>query len=614
MGELLEEFERELESWKRTEADRPARQIQRLFLLALEREQIVTVGYREALIARRLLAMPIPADAREVARHALLWACKDEEMHAIYIRGVLLRLGGWRLRLTAYVQQAMGEIAGWSASVRQHVRFSQAPLSNALATLVALTGIVTGKVPRGARKGLEYGPFSQFCAFNVDAELTASRCWNRILELAGEVPKLEPELFGEFRRMKEDEDRHARIFQILSSALDEDDRLMDGQTADTLAGQIGAVGEFFLSPERRRATGNDVGRGGKVFVVRGQSAEEKLPMLEQLLEACGLLERLRNKARVLGKPLEEMRVAVKPTFMIGYHHKDLSPITDPALVTGLARRLRAFGVPDVAVLDSPTIYDRFYRNRSVREVARYFGMESAEFRIVDLSEDQVPHTYLRGMAQHSVSRTWKEADFRIGFAKMRSNPVDVATLTVATLEGIGPRHDHYFFAERQAHRDTAIMMILSDFPPDLALLDAYDSASDGPLGMMGNPHAKVPRRLYAGADPIAVDHVALRHMGVDDPDHSTPLRAARQWFGNPTHIEVVGVDEHIVGWKGPYSSEWATLLSLLAYPVYQFGSGRGTLFVPEMDEAAFPPITPPGLLLRLGRRAIQTCLGLRHPR
>lgn len=614
MGEVLQEFERLLQSWKRVYVGRPDREMLRLFLLALEREQLVSVGYREALIARRLLAMPIPEDVRQVARHALLWAWKDEEMHAIYIRGVLLRLGGLHLRLKAFAQQALGGIAGWAASVRHHVPFAQAPLSHAFATLVAFIGLLSGKVPRAVRKSLDYGPFRRFCAFNVDAELTASRCWARLVELAEGMPELEPTLLEEFRRMKEDEDRHASVFEILRSAFDDQDRLVPGQTADLLAQRIATVGEFFLPPERRRPAGSTVGHGGAVRVVRGQSAEEKVPAFEQLFDACGLVEQLRERAQALGKPMGEMRVAVKPTFMIGYHRKDLSPITDPTLVVTLARRLRACGVGDVAVVDSPTIYDRFYRNRRVRDVAHYFGIESEDFRIVDLSEDQVPHTYLRGMAQHSVGRTWKEADFRICFAKMRSNPVDVATLTVATLEGIGPRQDQYFFAERQAHRDTAIMMLLSEFAPHLALIDAYDSASDGPLGMMGNPKAKVPRRLYAGTDPIAVDYVALRHMGVDDPDRSNLLRAARQWFGNPPQIEVMGIDEPIPGWKGPYSSEWSTLLSLLAYPVYQFGSGRGTLFVPEMDEESFPPVAPPGLLLRLGRRGIQTFLGLRHPR
>src|SRR6266536_3193960 len=113
----------------------------------------------------------------------------------------------------------------------------------------------------------------------------------------------------------------------------------------------------------------------------------------------------------------------------------------------------------------------------------------------------------RGMAQYSVSRTWKEADFRISFAKMRSNPVDAATLSVSNLEGLGPRHDQFFFAERQAHRDTATMMLLDEFPPHFALIDAYDRASDGLLGMMGNPRPKVPRRLYAAADPIALDMI-----------------------------------------------------------------------------------------------------------
>jgi uncharacterized protein (DUF362 family) len=414
--------------------------------------------------------------------------------------------------------------------------------------------------------------------------------------------------------MKQDEDRHARIFEILRSAFDDEDRLVPGHTAETLVERIADVGEFFLPPERRQNQHSSVARGGRVWALKGETADDKLDVFTRLLDACGLPKRLRERAQALGKPIGEIRIAVKPTFMIGYHHKDLSPITDPALMIALARRLRACGVGDVAIVDSPTIYDRFYFNRGVREVARYFGIEAPEFRVVDLSEDQVPHTYLRGMAQHSVGRTWKEADFRISFAKMRSNPVDVATLTVATLEGLGPRQDQYFFPERQAHRDTAIMTLLSEFPPDLALIDAYDAASDGILGMMGNPRPKVPHRLYAGTDPVAVDHVALRHMGVSDPDHSNVLRAARHWFGNPSHIEVIGVNEPIAGWKGPYSSEWSTLLSPLAYPIYQFGSGRGTLFVPEMDEEAFPPIAPPGPLLRFGRRAIQTLLGLRHGR
>ena len=80
MGAVYEEFERELARLRTQFADDPRREIIRLFLLALEREELVSVGYRESLIERRLASMPIPDDVREVIRHALVWIWKDEEM------------------------------------------------------------------------------------------------------------------------------------------------------------------------------------------------------------------------------------------------------------------------------------------------------------------------------------------------------------------------------------------------------------------------------------------------------------------------------------------------------------------------------------------------------
>jgi uncharacterized protein (DUF362 family) len=308
-------------------------------------------------------------------------------------------------------------------------------------------------------------------------------------------------------------------------------------------------------------------------------------------------------------------VAIKPTFMLGYHRKDRSILTDPELLADLADRLHALGCADVAVVEAPNIYDRFYARRGVGEVARYFGLESPSYRLVDLSAEQVPYTYRRGLAQGTVGRTWKEADFRISFGKMRSHPVELAYLSLGNVEWIGARCDEYLFPERQARRETAIMMLLDAFPPHFALLDAYDSAADGLVGVMGCPRPKAPRRLYAASDALALDVVAARHMGVLDPRESSILRAACHWFGDPhDRVEVVGVDEPLIDWRGPYHDDVSALLSILALPVYVWGSGRGALFVPEMDEEAFPPLRPEGRLLRLGRRALRRLLGLRHPR
>jgi hypothetical protein len=133
--------------------------------------------------------------------------------------------------------------------------------------------------------------------------------------------------------------------------------------------------------------------------------------------------------------------------------------------------------------------------------------------------------------------------------------------------------------------------------------------------MMGCPRPRSPRRIYAGADAIAVDVTAARHMGIVEPTRYPILRAACYWFGDPGGgIEVDGPDEPIEGWRGPYATEISTMLSFLASPVYELGSGRGALFVAEIDEEAFPPIEAEGFWLRAARRAIRALLGLNLPR
>ena len=158
------------------------------------------------------------------------------------------------------------------------------------------------------------------------------------------------------------------------------------------------------------------------------------------------------------------------------------------------------------------------------------------------------------------------------------------------------------------------MMLLDAFPPDFALVDAYDSAADGLVGVMGCPRPKVPYRLYAASDALALDIVAARHMGVRDPRQSSILRAACHWFGDPVaRVEVIGVDEPLAHWRGPYHNDLSAFLSILALPVYVWGSGRGTLFVPEMDEQAFPPLKRAGRLLRIGRACDAAAVGFEAP-
>ena len=616
MGAIYDEFEQQLETWRKQYADQPRREMIRLCLLALEREELVSVAYREDLMAKRLASMPVNKQVREIVRHALVWAWKDEEMHAVYIRGLILKLGSSRLRATAYARQLAGALGGWAGSVRQHVQWRDAPLSRALASAITWSGQALGQIPPEVRYYLKYGSFRDFCIFNVDAEKTARLCWCRLTELAGQDSTIKPSTIEDFRRVEADELRHEQVFEIFAAAFDDSNRLVEGESESTLARSIGGVSEFFLPRHLRgpSAANHPLGSGGKVWVGAGETAQQKLPVFRKLLEDSELGTRLRERARVLGKTPAGMRVAIKPTFMMGYDREDTSVITDPELVGALAGYLRQQGCVDIAVVESRNIYDQFFENRSVEEVARYFGISSRDYRLVDGSDEQVPHSYFRGMAQYTISRTWSQADFRITFGKMRSHPIELAYLSTGNVEWMGGRCDEFMFPERQAERQTAIMMLLDEFPPQFALLDAYDSAADGLIGVMGCPRPKSPKRLYAAADALALDIVAARHLGVTEPGDSSILKAAIHWFGDPTErTEVVGCDQPVAGWRDPYHNELGALLSFFAFPVYVHGSGRGTLFVPDMDEQAFPPL-PSTRPVRIARRAMLRLLGLRRRR
>ena len=613
MGLIYDQFTEELAAWEKKYVARPREELLGLCLMALEREELVTVGYREELMTKRLASMPLSEPARELISHALIWAWRDEEMHTIYIRGALLKLGSTLLRVKTFGQQFGGMLGGWAGSVRQHVPWGNAPVARAAATAVTWLGALSGKVPEDVRKYLNYGPFRDFCEFNVDAEKTASLCYERMIVLAQQTPELGRELADDFVRVCEDEKRHARIFEILTESLDDQNRLAPGVTDESLATKIAEVGEYFLPRSLRRkiVKHNKIGSGGRVWVFSGEMQEEKCSVFRQLLDLSGLAQKLEERAAKLGKRAEELRVVIKPSFMLGYHTKDRSIITDAELLRELAAFLRERGYSQAVLVESANIYDQFYARRGVPEVAAYFGIGETGLPIVDASKDQVRHTYFRGMAQNTISQTWSEAEFRISFGKMRSHPIEMAYLTIGNLEWMGGRCDEFLFVERQAHRETALMMLLDAFPPDFALLDAYEEASDGLVGIMGCPRPKSPKRLYASEDALALDLVAARHMGVREPNRCIILRAACHWFGDPSaRIEVIGTDKPLREWRGPYDTEFSTLLSFLAYPVYVFGSGRGSLFVPEMDEKAFPPLQRETFTRGILRRGLRRLLGL----
>lgn len=607
---VVRETEAHLEALRARYPGAPKKQMVALYLLGLEREQIVAVSYHEDTLRDRIEALAVDEGVREIVRYAMRWIWKEEQMHAIFIRGALLRQGGLSLRTQAFMQQLMGAIAGWATSVLHHVPWTKAPLSRFWAHVFTLVGVVLGKVPRPVLKELRHVSFRDYCRFSLSAEHTAAICWQRVGELAKEAGDA-PEAFAPYQQMATDEGHHGRIFALLLEAFDEDERLLPGWDAERLAAAIAEIGEFYLPPARRpSARAMALGRGGEVAVAAGA---DKAAVLDEALAGAGFLEMLAERAEAVGKPIDELTVAIKPAFMRGYSLRDRSVFVDAELVRGLAVAARAAGCRDVAILENACIYEWYFANRDVRSVGRYLGYDFPEARLVDVAEDSVPHRYRRGMAQYQVPATWRDADVRIAFGKLASHPVDQLYLSLAQLEGLGAQQSEFVFVDRQAHRGQAAAAMIGELPPHFAMIDAYDAVADGLLGIIACPRPKRPLRVYAGRDAIAVDLVATRHAG-EDPRGSSHLSDALQWFDDPSdRIVVVGCDEPVAGWVSPCHNEVSAVLSFLSYPVYLLLSGRGSLFMPEMDLAAFPAIGEPSVMLRGARGFMRWLLGTRLP-
>ncbi|MBX7101257.1 MAG: DUF362 domain-containing protein [Myxococcaceae bacterium] len=607
---MVAEMEAHLAAITRAAGGSLERELQALYLLAVEREELAVVGYGGADVQGRIARLGARVEVRAIVAHALRWAARDERTHAVLARGLLSGLRRLRLRLQALAADVGGLVAGWSAAVLQHTTRRSAPFSRLVARTVALLGALAGKVPRTARAALQQQSFTAFCAFQVGAELTAALSWERISSLAAQVNDMR--VSRTTARIASDERKHERVLRVLLAAFDEHDRLRPGLEAIDLARQLEAIDPAFV-PGHARALPSPLGQGGAVHVAedpraaRGDAAAAR-QLLRAVLVDTGLLDRL-----FAGAP-PNPAVAVKTTFMMAYDARDPSPVVDPALLEELALLLRARGASRVSYLEAPNHYDRFFGGRSVAEVARYLGFESPHYEVVDCSAAQSPHDFARGHAQTTVSTHWKGADLRLVLAKMRTNPSWLVTLTMAGLDSLGRRTDELLFEDRQGDLVSGLMMLLDAFPPHLAVLDATHHVPDGLTGILGDPDPSHPGRVYAARDALALDLVAARHMGIRHLPGSSALSFALDWFDDPRSVTVVqGPDAPLHPFKSPHRNDATIFLSSLAYPVYVAGGDKGSLWLPLMDTQAFPMLERGSLLTRAVRASLRAVFGFGKP-
>jgi uncharacterized protein (DUF362 family) len=297
-----------------------------------------------------------------------------------------------------------------------------------------------------------------------------------------------------------------------------------------------------------------------VSIVRGQ---DKFAALDQVLEQAKFFDVLENcqkdsAEKKRGKERKEnFKIAIKPNFMMTYNKKDCTTYTDPELVEHLIDRLHEKGYTNLTLVESQNTYGNYFKKRDVISVAEYVGYKKhreGKYRIIDLTPEREPYDYKGSFGKHFASPTWKDADFRISFAKNKTHSFCYFTLTIKNIYGTLPVQNKYLEYHKKREFDWPTIEALKHFPVHFGLIDAWWSA-DGQMGVIADVTPEKTMTIIGGEKLVAVDHQGAKLMNLD-PTVSPFHELAVKEFGNPENR--VEVKSNISKYK-----DWENVKSLL---------------------------------------------------
>ncbi len=263
--------------------------------------------------------------------------------------------------------------------------------------------------------------------------------------------------------------------------------------------------------------------------------DDKFALLDKVLEATKFFNILDDHVQKSGKSKEDFKVVIKPNFMFMHSRQDISTYTDPALVEALVDRIAARGYPNITLVEAQSTYGNYYENREVLKVAQYVGYSlNKNYRIVDLTEEMVPYDYGGKLGQHFVGPTWRDADFRVSFAKNKTHTFCHYTLTLKNIYGTLPMQDKLKEYHTKREYDWPTIETLKHFWVHFGFIDAFTSA-DGQFGVIVDPDPNETKTIIGGENLMAVDWVGAKKMGLNPDDSKVGrfLPLAVEAFGKP---------------------------------------------------------------------------------
>jgi len=266
----------------------------------------------------------------------------------------------------------------------------------------------------------------------------------------------------------------------------------------------------------------------KAYRKREVVAIEKVPATQHYSEIRGSLRGLIARLGGLRKFVKPgQSVVIKPNLVSDHGLKD--GVYRGGIVTDL-RVIEALTEIFLPVAGQITIAEGSSINRS--ETAKMFAhygydkvtaLNPEKVRLIDLNTDEEIEKPVPGgkrMLSRKIPRTLEQADVIISVPVLKIHFAAVASLSIKHLQGAVPPLEKYmthFFGLWQN-----LVNIHHLIKPKLIIIDGLTGQEDfGPIS--GTP--KTMNLFIGGTNPVAVDAVAMRVMGLD-PVTSPPVRTA----------------------------------------------------------------------------------------
>jgi uncharacterized protein (DUF362 family) len=316
-----------------------------------------------------------------------------------------------------------------------------------------------------------------------------------------------------------------------------------------------------------------------------ETGDDKLDALTRAIKVSNFLENVETVYQASGKARDEFLVAIKPNIMTAAIYEDPSPVyTDPQLVEFVIGKLQEREFGNFAVVESHNVFDYSYQGRSVKAVAEMAGYSGNGYRIEDLSEQKLPHDYGGVLGQHVVGQTWRDADYRISFAKNKTHWQCFYTGCLKNIYGCLPEGDkmHHYHGKGREFYECCIL-IVDAFPVHFGFLDAWVSG-DGFSGHVRDAHPNMTRTIFASENIFALDWVMGEKMALDPALNYVIQEGMHRW--GTIHITRQG---NMTPWRPWRNIRPVTVMALDALEeAYWLSRFFSRAFASQQDKR-FPP-------------------------